>query len=160
MEEHLLASVHSTVFKESETLEGKFVKIEGYDFNQGINYSQLLKSMVSTGFQATNLGEAIAVVNKMVSCFTKDCILGLFFIRSTHFLEFFSLFGKFVGLKLDWSLADENPTEDCSEEERSLTCRESVRCKVFLGFTSNLISSGVRETVRFLVEHHMVRGKY
>lgn len=122
MEEHLLASVRSTVFKESETLEGKLVKIEGYDFNQGINYSQLLNSMVSTGFQATNLGEAIAVVNNM----------------------------------LDWSLADENPTEDCSEEERSLTCRESVRCKVFLGFTSNMISSGVRETIRFLVEHHMV----
>lgn len=75
MEEHLLASVRSTVFKESETLEGKLVKIEGYDFNQGINYSQLLNSMVSTGFQATNLGEAIAVVNNMVSCVTKTVYL-------------------------------------------------------------------------------------
>lgn len=97
MEEHLLASVRSTVFKESETLEGKLVKIEGYDFNQGINYSQLLNSMVSTGFQATNLGEAIAVVNNMVSCFTKDCILGLFFMCSTHFLDFFSLMDTLSG---------------------------------------------------------------
>jgi len=31
-----------------------------------------------------------------------------------------------------------------------------VRCKVFLGFTSNLISSGVRDVVRYLVEHNMV----
>jgi len=67
MDESLLASVHSTVFKESESLEGKCIKIEGYDFNEGVNYSQLLKSMVSTGFQASNLGDAIEVINEMVS---------------------------------------------------------------------------------------------
>ena len=31
-----------------------------------------------------------------------------------------------------------------------------ARCKIFLGYTSNLISSGLRETFRFLVEHKMV----
>lgn len=59
-------------------------------------------------------------------------------------------------LKLDWKLSDESPTEDSSEEERDPTFRESVRCKVFLGFTSNLVSSGVRDTIRYLVQHHMV----
>lgn len=59
-------------------------------------------------------------------------------------------------MKLDWRLADEIVTDDCSEEERDLSYRKSVRCKVFLGFTSNLISSGVRDVVRYLVEHHMV----
>ncbi|KAK6944869.1 Deoxyhypusine synthase [Dillenia turbinata] len=117
-----LTSVRSTVFKESETLEGRCQKIEGYDFNQGVNHSKLLQAMVTTGFQASNLGDAINVVNQM----------------------------------LDWRLADEVSTEDCSEKERDPTYRESVRCKVFLGFTSNLISSGVRETVRYLCEHHMV----
>ncbi|XXG54626.1 hypothetical protein AAC387_Pa03g2457 [Persea americana] len=117
-----LDSVHSIVFKESETLEGTSQKISGYDFNLGVDYPALLKSMLSTGFQASNLGESIELVNHM----------------------------------LDWRLADEEPTEDCSEEERELEFRKSVRCKIFLGFTSNLISSGVRETVRFLVEHHMV----
>lgn len=29
-------------------------------------------------------------------------------------------------------------------------------CTIFLGFTSNLISSGVRESIRFLVQHRMV----
>ncbi|KAE8620079.1 hypothetical protein XENTR_v10010090 [Xenopus tropicalis] len=29
-------------------------------------------------------------------------------------------------------------------------------CTIFLGYTSNLISSGVRETIRYLVEHSMV----
>ncbi|GAV91076.1 DS domain-containing protein [Cephalotus follicularis] len=118
----VMAAVHSTVFRESESLESKCIKIEGYDFNHGVNYSQLLKSMVSTGFQASNLGDAIEVVNQM----------------------------------LDWRLADESVTEDCSDEERDPVYRESVRCKVFLGFTSNLISSGLRDIVRYLVEHHMV----
>ncbi|KAJ6346855.1 hypothetical protein OIU76_003523 [Salix suchowensis] len=122
MEENLLSSVHSTVFKESETLDGKCIKIEGYDFNQGVNYSELLKSMLSTGFQASNLGDAIQVVNNM----------------------------------LGWRLADEEITVDCSDEERELAYRESVRCKLFLGFTSNLVSSGVRDTIRYLVQHHMV----
>ena len=64
---NVLASVYATVFKESENLEGKRIKIEGYDFNQGVNYSKLIRSMVSTGFQASNLGDAIEVVNQMVS---------------------------------------------------------------------------------------------
>ncbi|KAI3956935.1 hypothetical protein MKX01_000969 [Papaver californicum] len=119
-----LASIRSTVLRDSETLEGTSTMIRGYDFNQGVDYSLLLRSMTTTGFQATNLGEAIEVVNHM----------------------------------LDWRLSDEPLVagEDCSEEEKELSYRKSVKCKVFLGFTSNLISSGVRETVRYLVEHHMV----
>ncbi|KAL2933834.1 Deoxyhypusine synthase [Bienertia sinuspersici] len=118
----VMASVHSSVFKESETLEGKCIKIQGYDFNQGVNYPQLFKSLISTGFQASNLGEAIEVVNQM----------------------------------LDWRLSDERPTEDCGEEEIDPIYRGSVKCKVFLGFTSNLISSGIRDTIRYLTQHHMV----
>ncbi|CAF1789923.1 unnamed protein product [Brassica napus] len=122
-EDRVLSSVHSTVFKESESLEGKCDKIEGYDFNQGVNYPKLLRSMLTTGFQASNLGEAIDVVNQM----------------------------------LDWRLADETTVpEDCSEEEKDPSYRESVKCKIFLGFTSNLVSSGVRDTIRYLVQHHMV----
>ncbi|XP_014348587.1 deoxyhypusine synthase isoform X2 [Latimeria chalumnae] len=34
--------------------------------------------------------------------------------------------------------------------------REKTGCTIFLGYTSNLISSGVRETIRYLVEHNMV----
>lgn len=67
MEEQLPSSVRATVFKESECLEDKCLKIEGYDFNRGVDYSQLLKSMVSTGFQASNFGDAIEVVKQMVS---------------------------------------------------------------------------------------------
>lgn len=34
--------------------------------------------------------------------------------------------------------------------------REQVRCKIFLGYTSNLISAGTRETIRYLVQNKMV----
>ncbi|KAG4180910.1 hypothetical protein ERO13_A10G194500v2 [Gossypium hirsutum] len=125
MDDKLINSVRSTVFKDSDSLEGTCTRIEGYDFNQGVNYCRLLKSMLSTGFQASNFGEAIEIVNEM----------------------------------LDWRLSDEPIAEDSSEEEKDPTHRESVRSKVFLGFTSNLISSGVRDTVRYLTEHHMLRSR-
>ena len=34
--------------------------------------------------------------------------------------------------------------------------RKRPACTIFLGFTSNLVSSGLRETIRFLVQHNMV----
>uniref|UniRef100_K7FS74 Deoxyhypusine synthase n=1 Tax=Pelodiscus sinensis TaxID=13735 RepID=K7FS74_PELSI len=34
--------------------------------------------------------------------------------------------------------------------------RQPSGCTIFLGFTSNLISSGIRETIRYLVQHNMV----
>ncbi|KAG6428689.1 hypothetical protein SASPL_112942 [Salvia splendens] len=43
-----------------------------------------------------------------------------------------------------------------SEEEREPANRDSVRCKVLLGFTSDLTSSGIRDIIRFLVQHRMV----
>jgi deoxyhypusine synthase len=34
--------------------------------------------------------------------------------------------------------------------------RAATKCKIFLGFTSNLISSGLRDVFRFLVKHQLV----
>ncbi|MED6162584.1 deoxyhypusine synthase [Stylosanthes scabra] len=53
-------------------------------------------------------------------------------------------------------LADEPVADDFNEEERDLGYRKSVTRNVFLGFTCNIISSGVRDIFRFLVQHHMV----
>lgn len=61
-----------------------------------------------------------------------------------------------VNNMLDWRLSDEPIEEGCSEEERDPAFRQSVKCKIFMGFTSNLISSGLRDTIRFLAEHRMV----
>ncbi|XP_068193217.1 deoxyhypusine synthase-like isoform X2 [Antennarius striatus] len=40
--------------------------------------------------------------------------------------------------------------------EDSSTCPCLMSCTIFLGYTSNLISSGVRESIRFLAQHRMV----
>ena len=37
--------------------------------------------------------------------------------------------------------------------------RTVTNCTIFLGYTSNLISSGVRDTLRFLVKNNMVGGE-
>lgn len=66
MEDHVISAVHTSVFKESENLEGKCTQIQGYDFNQGLDYSRLIDSLFSTGFQASIIGDAVEVVNQMV----------------------------------------------------------------------------------------------
>ncbi|EMS56185.1 Deoxyhypusine synthase [Triticum urartu] len=58
--------------------------------------------------------------------------------------------------RLDWRLSQEKPSVECDEAELDPKYRESVKCKIFLGFTSNLVSSGIRDVIRFLVQHHMV----
>jgi deoxyhypusine synthase len=34
--------------------------------------------------------------------------------------------------------------------------REDKKCNIFLGYTSNMISCGVREIIKYLCEHKMV----
>uniref|UniRef100_A0A4Y0BQ53 deoxyhypusine synthase n=1 Tax=Anopheles funestus TaxID=62324 RepID=A0A4Y0BQ53_ANOFN len=43
---------------------------------------------------------------------------------------------------------------DAYEEDEFIRRRKN--CTIFLGYTSNMVSAGVRETIRFLVQHHMV----
>ncbi|XP_044526217.1 deoxyhypusine synthase isoform X2 [Gracilinanus agilis] len=55
----------------------------------------------------------------------------------------------------------EKKLEPLGEEEKNhMDLNPSHRpvsgCTIFLGYTSNLISSGVRETIRYLVQHNMV----
>lgn len=57
----------SSFSQRSEDLDKvDFVKVAGYDFNRGLDLAELLKSFSTTGFQASNLGDAIDVVNQMV----------------------------------------------------------------------------------------------
>jgi deoxyhypusine synthase len=61
---------------------------------------------------------------------------------------------------LDWSLADEEvaPDEDAEFTSKEGNSKRSrTRTKIFLAYTSNLISSGLRETLRYLVQNRMVQ---
>ena len=51
--------------------------------------------------------------------------------------------------------ARDEPFEPDSFEEDFFIQRRSG-CTIFLGYTSNIISSGIRDTIRFLVQHKLV----
>ena len=82
--------------KHVEEPEG--IKIKGYDFNKGVDYSEIVKSFSSTGFQASHLSRAIEIVSKMVS----------------------------------------------------------NKAVIYLGYTSNMVSSGLRDIIRFIFEHEKI----
>ncbi|XP_046688411.1 probable deoxyhypusine synthase [Homalodisca vitripennis] len=44
--------------------------------------------------------------------------------------------------------------EDSLEDDEFIQRKHS--CTIFLGYTSNMVSSGVRDTIRFLAEHRLV----
>ncbi|KAI7869514.1 deoxyhypusine synthase [Spinellus fusiger] len=55
-----------------------------------------------------------------------------------------------------WRLSDDPITAEEGEDYRDPDVRKNTKCKIFLGYTSNLVSSGMREIIRFLVQHKMV----
>ncbi len=47
-------------------------------------------------------------------------------------------------------------SENEDDELKDMESRKKVKCKIFFSYTSNLISSGLRDIIRFLVQHKMV----
>ena len=121
------------VLASSDPMPEDSVSVRGFDFELGrggsaeekgkekLSHGELLSSMMTTGFQATSFGQAVAEVERMRT----------------------------------WRLSDEEVT-DSIHDIQDPSERARTGCKIFLGFTSNLISSGVRETIRFLVKNKMV----
>eukprot|EP00842_Homolaphlyctis_polyrhiza_P000041 jgi/Hompol1/1037/HPOL_004095-RA len=116
------ATASQAVLVSSVAMPEDAVLIRGYDFNSGVDHSKLLASLFTTGFQATNLAEAINIINQMIK----------------------------------WRLSDEVATADEHDDFKDPAVRARTRCKIFLGYTSNLVSSGLREVIRYLVQHRMV----
>eukprot|EP01135_Chromosphaera_perkinsii_P009731 Nk52_evm1s1865 gene=Nk52_evmTU1s1865 len=103
--------------------------VSGYDFNQGMDYNRLLESFATTGYQASNFGRAVEEVRGMLAWRPSEAELD------------------------EWVSGEQDESTRAEQREK---LKEETRTKIFLGYTSNLISSGVREVIRFLVEHHMV----
>jgi deoxyhypusine synthase len=83
--------------KECVTLENN-PKIEGYNFEKGFDLNEFIKSLATTGFQATNLAQGIEIVKTM----------------------------------------------------------RREKAKIYLAYTSNQISSGNREIIKYLVKNKKV----
>eukprot|EP00732_Lithocolla_globosa_P002994 Lithocolla_globosa_v1_NODE_2200_length_2113_cov_12.898445.p1 type:complete len:359 gc:universal NODE_2200_length_2113_cov_12.898445:195-1271(+) len=56
----------------------------------------------------------------------------------------------------NWRLDQDPIKEDEEEEYKDPAKRAQVKCKIYLSYTSNMASCGVREVIRFLVQHKMV----
>jgi deoxyhypusine synthase len=53
-------------------------------------------------------------------------------------------------------LSDEKISENESDDYLDEKVRKETKCKIFLGYTSNLVSCGIRDIVRYLVEHKKI----
>ncbi len=84
------------ILRKSSKIQGE--KIEGYNFDKGVNYKEIIGSYSSSGLQATNLHKAIDIINEMIS--------------SNAF--------------------------------------------IYLGYTSNIVTSGLRDIIRYLAENRMI----
>ena len=72
-----------------------------------------------SGFQATNLGISIDIINEM----------------------------------LLWKLSNEPIDPEDSDHYKDPKIREKTNCTIYLGYTSNMVSSGLRDVFRYLCVH-------
>ncbi|KAJ4456922.1 putative Deoxyhypusine synthase [Paratrimastix pyriformis] len=61
-----------------------------------------------------------------------------------------------VNRMLHWRLSQEPIKPDEDDAMKIMANREKVKTTIFLGYTSNLVSAGTRDTIRFLAQHHLV----
>lgn len=111
----------AVLVKSSGTFEGAGGRVRGLDFeetNDEPTVANLVASMRSTGFQATNVALACDEINRMLA----------------------------------WSETEDAARIRCGEGATAIP----ARCTIFLSFTSNMVSCGLRETIKFLVKHKLV----
>jgi deoxyhypusine synthase len=51
---------------------------------------------------------------------------------------------------IKWTLNDDPIKDDEDEDLRTEEARKKVKCTIFLGYTSNMVSCGMREYIRYL----------
>lgn len=61
-----------------------------------------------------------------------------------------------VNRMIQWRLSDEEWKESDGDDFKDPEVRAATKCTIFLGYTSNQISSGNREVIRFLAQHKMI----
>ncbi|KAI2514323.1 Deoxyhypusine synthase [Fragilaria crotonensis] len=121
---HIPSISASAVLGESSELPPNMIPCRGHDFSNQNCIDDIINSMLTTGFQATNLGLAVQQIRRM----------------------------------REWRLSDEPivATTDDDDVLSNPNIAKRIRARIFLGYTSNQISSGQREVIKFLVQHGMV----
>lgn len=86
---------------------------------------------------------------------TLDAIVGKFLTTGFQATNI-GLAVKEIERMRNWRLSDEPVAADEDDDYVDPETRKRTRAKIFLAYTSNMISSGVREVIRYLCEHKMV----
>ncbi|CAB3403844.1 unnamed protein product [Caenorhabditis bovis] len=121
MSQEDIATAQGAVLVKSCQVPAGSIPIRGFDFeSEDVTISSILKSYLSTGFQASHLAMAIQQVDEMLNLREKRLQDGV------------------------------DATFPYPENRRKRNCT------IFLGYTSNLVTSGLRETLRFIVKHDLV----
>lgn len=66
MDSQIPAEAAAAVLKRSEPLPETVISVQGPDFGKPLSFQDLLSTYERIGFQATSLGKAIEIVNRMV----------------------------------------------------------------------------------------------
>lgn len=113
----------TAVLAPSQPISPDSVSVKGYEFSldEPTDYKKLFESYKTIGFQASNLGSAVDIINEMI----------------------------------EWR-SEEEVVEEPSVESDNIREGRKGRCKIFLGYTSNLVSSGLREMIKFVVKTNQV----
>jgi deoxyhypusine synthase len=137
-----LEGMENLVFGKSETMPAGTPVVRGVDFasDPPPTAEDVLRSFATTGFQATNFACAVAEVKRMLAWRLSDATP-----------EELAL----LGVTVRGSAGDiEGP--DAPDDVMDPEDLAKVGCRIFLGYTSNMISCGVRETIRFLAQRRLV----
>ncbi len=113
-------------------------QVRGMDWSaHGLDYDRLFASLKTTGFQATNFALAVDEINKMIACKHQPIDLTPTTVTAAA-KEFRAMSSQLAAQNAYYS-----------------TLQRS-NCTIFLGYTSNMISTGVRESILHLVKNRMV----
>ncbi|WFD39685.1 deoxyhypusine synthase [Malassezia japonica] len=123
------SGAQSAVLMRSEPVPEGTTQVSGPDFDaqHPNDLAALLDSMAAIGFQGTSVHEAVRIIEQMRT----------------------------------WRL-ENDPKYNKDDDENASLPRDDpqhasqTKCTIFLGYTSNLISSGLREVIHFLVKHKYV----
>ena len=151
-----------SVLAPSTTLDSPIIR--GYDFGSSASGSEaspaatldgVMRAMATTGFQATALGQAVVELNRMLSWRLSDDLLAAEKEKEREATAAATAAngggGGATTTAASASTSKENDSDDGEKPDPT-----TVTTKIFLAFTSNLGSSGVRDTVRYLAERRLV----
>ncbi|VUZ98411.1 deoxyhypusine synthase, putative [Plasmodium vivax] len=120
----------SSVFVKSNKIPENTDVVKGINFEEEVNLHQFVNQYKYMGFQATNLGIGIDEVNKMI-----------------HF--------KYAEGGEGTQDGHDNDHDQDSDDERQALPKKK-KCLIWLSFTSNMISSGLREIFVYLAKKKFI----